>query len=181
MELGSFFFAGWDSLARIVLVGMPAYFILLAMLHLSGKHSLAKNNAYGLVITVALGSALSSAVISKQVSLADGVVAIGLLLALQYVLATLASRWKWARRVLTQEPTLLMREGRLLHDAMRRERVTKSEVLAVVRGHGLGSLEQVGAVVLETDGSFSVITDVGPSRSALDDVDQPVAGGGSTA
>ena len=82
MDISSFFFSGWLSLARILLVGAPAYLLLLALLHLAGKHSLAKTNAYGLVVTVALGSALASAVLTKQVTLADGVVAIALLLGL---------------------------------------------------------------------------------------------------
>jgi uncharacterized membrane protein YcaP (DUF421 family) len=171
MEILSFFFAGWSSLARIIVVGLPAYVLLLALLHLAGKHSLAKTNAYGLVVTVALGSALASAVLTKQVTLADGVVAIGLLLGLQYLLSTLISRWSWASGLITQKPVLLVREGRLLEDALEKERVTKSEILAALRQSGIDSIDGVGAVVLESDGSFSVIRTVGKSPSALEDVE----------
>lgn len=170
MDISSFFFSGWPSLARILLVGTPAYLLLLALLHLAGKHSLAKTNAYGLVVTVALGSALASAVLTKQVTLADGVVAIALLLGLQYLLSTLVSRWSWAHGFLTQKPVLLVRDGRLLDDAIRRERVTESEILAALRQNGIASIEGIGAVILEADGSFSVIRTVGPSPSALKDV-----------
>lgn len=170
MDITSFFFAGWRSLARIVAVGVPAYLCLLALLHLAGKHSLAKANAYGLVVTVALGSALASAVITEQVTLADGVVAVGLLLGLQYLLSTLISRWSWASGLITQKPAMLVRDGRFLRDALRRERVTESEILAAIRQRGIDSVEEVGAVVLETDGSFSVIRTVGSSPSALKDV-----------
>jgi len=65
---------------------------------------------------------------------------------------------------------LLVRDGRLLQNAPARERVTESEVLAAVRQHGLDSIEEVGAVALEADGSFSVVRAVGPSASALKDV-----------
>lgn len=171
MDIGAMFFAGWTSLVRVLLVGVPAYLLVLAFLQVAGKHSLAKTNAYGLVITVALGSALASAVITKQVSLADGAVAIALLLGLQYLFSTLASRWRLAERMLTQRPTLLLRNGKLLHDALRRERVTDAEVRAAVRKQGLDSLERAGAVVLETDGSFSVLPTVGPMPSALEDVE----------
>ncbi|HET7549764.1 MAG TPA: YetF domain-containing protein [Gemmatimonadaceae bacterium] len=170
MNTASFFFSGWRSLARIVLVGAPAYLFLLALLHFAGKHSLAKTNAYGLVVTVALGSALASAVLTKQVTLADGVVAIALLLGLQYLLSTLISRWSWADGLFTQKPALLVRDGRLVEDALERERVTESEILAALRQSGIDSIEGVGAVILEADGSFSVIRAVGPSPSALKDV-----------
>lgn len=170
MDISSFFFSGWRSLARILLVGAPAYLLLLALLHFVGKHSLAKTNAYGLVVTVALGSALASAVLTKQVTLADGVVAIALLLGLQYLLSTLISRWSWAQGFLTQKPALLVRDGRLLEDALRRERVTESEILAALRQSGVDSIEGIGAVILEADGSFSVIRTVGALPSALKDV-----------
>jgi uncharacterized membrane protein YcaP (DUF421 family) len=164
------FFSGWDSLARVVLVGVPLYFLLLVMLRWFGKHALAKSNAYGLVVTVSLGSAVASAVLTKEVSLADAVVAIGLLLALQYALELVGSRRASASRFLDQSPALLLREGRLLPEAMRRERVAEAEVLAAIRKHGIGCIEQVGAVVLEEDGSFSVIADLGPAPTALANV-----------
>jgi uncharacterized membrane protein YcaP (DUF421 family) len=171
VDILSFFFAGWRSLARIIVVGVPAYLLLLALLHFAGKHSLAKTNAYGLVVTVALGSALASAVLTKEVTLADGVVAIGLLLGLQYLLSLLVSRWSWAKGFFTQSPVLLVRNGHFLRDTLKRERVTESEVLSAIRQRGIDSVEEVGAVVLETDGSFSVIRVVGPSPSALSDVE----------
>jgi uncharacterized membrane protein YcaP (DUF421 family) len=171
MDLARVFFSGWPSLLRILLVGVPTYLVVLAMLHFGGKHALAKTNAYGLVVTVALGSALASAVLTREVSLSDGVLAIGLLLALQYLLSTLVSRFSWVGSRLTQRPTMLVRNGRMLRRAMRKERVTDSEVLAAIRKHGIDSVEAVAAVVLETDGSFSVIRTVGLRPSALADVE----------
>jgi uncharacterized membrane protein YcaP (DUF421 family) len=153
-----------------VLVGVPLYFLLLLMLRWFGKHALAKSNAYGLVVTVSLGSAVASAVLTKEVSLADAVVAIGLLLALQYALEVVGSRRAWASRFLSHDPALLVKDGRLLHDSMRRERVAEPEVLAAIRKHGIGCVEQVGAVVLEEDGTFSVIPDLGPAPTALANV-----------
>jgi uncharacterized membrane protein YcaP (DUF421 family) len=170
MDVASYIFSGWSSLARIIVVGVPAYFLLLGLLHFAGKHSLAKRNAYALVVTVALGSALASAVLTREVTLADGVFAIGVLLGLQYLLSTLISRWSWASGLFTQKPSMLVRDGQFLREALKRERVTESEILAAIRQSGIDSIEAIGAVVLETDGSFSVIRTVGSSPSALKDV-----------
>jgi len=170
MDLRSFFFSDWASLLRIVVVGAPAYIVLVLFLRVAGKHSLAKTNAYGLVVTVALGSSLASAVLTKQVSLADGVAAVALLLTLQYGLASLLSRSSWSGRWVTQRPVFLLRDGHLLRGALRHERVTEAEVHAAVRQNGLASLEQVAAIVLEADGSFSVIAEVRGSGTALLDV-----------
>jgi uncharacterized membrane protein YcaP (DUF421 family) len=57
----------------------------------------------------------------------------------------------------TAEPTLLLRDGAVLAEALRDQRLTEAEVMQAVRGSGSGALENVAAVVLETDGSMSVI------------------------
>jgi len=53
----------------------------------------------------------------------------------------------------------VLRDGQLLHDALRASRLAESEVRQAVRSSGSGDLSQVGAVVLESDGTLSVITD----------------------
>ena len=59
--------------------------------------------------------------------------------------------------MLKSEPTLLVRDGRLLEGALRAQRVTDGEIRQAVRSQGIGGIEQVAAVVLETDGTLSVI------------------------
>lgn len=70
------FFEGWDSLVATTITGVSAYVALVAILRLSGKRTLAKMNAFDLVVTVALGSTLSTVFVSRQVPLADGVLAL---------------------------------------------------------------------------------------------------------
>lgn len=168
--MSDFLFSDWRSIARILVVAPLLFGLLVLVLNVVGKHSLAKTNAYGLVVTVAIGSATASSILSRQTALADGVLAIALLLGLEYLLAAAATRNPALRRWYTNKPTLLLQDGVLQSQAMRRERVTEAEVLAAVRKQGTASLEEVGAVVLEADGSFSVIRRVGESRSALADV-----------
>jgi uncharacterized membrane protein YcaP (DUF421 family) len=72
------------------------------------------------------------------------------------------------------EPTLLLHRGELLEDRLRSQRVTEGEVRQAVRSHGIGGLESVDAVVLETDGTLSVIpASSAGSASALADVRLP--------
>ena len=71
-------FDSWGALGRIILVGALAYFALVLILRASGKRTLSKLNAFDLVVTVALGSTLATVLLSKDVALAEGVVAKGL-------------------------------------------------------------------------------------------------------
>ncbi|MGY1522702.1 DUF421 domain-containing protein [Streptomyces sp. MN3] len=77
---------------------------------------------------------------------------------LQFVTAWASDRFRGVRRLVKAEPTLLLHEGRLLHEATRGRRVTPDQVRQAIRAQGTGALELVHAVVLEADGSFSVIS-----------------------
>lgn len=150
-------FDSWPDLWRILLVGPAAYGTVVLFLRFSGKRTLAKLNAFDLVITVALGSTLATILLSSDVSWAEGAVALALLAALQLVVAWTTSRVPGTRPVVTSRPTLLLAHGRPLEEALREQRVTREEVLQAVRGTGSGDLSQVAAVVLESDGTLSVI------------------------
>ena len=151
------FFNGWFTLLRTTVVGILAYAALILFLRFSGKRTLAKMNAFDLVVTVSLGSTLATIALSADVALAQGVLALALLVALQFVITWSSVRWGWIRRTITGEPSLLLLRGQYLQAALRRARVTEEEVRAAVRSQGLPAIEGVAAVVLETDGSFSVI------------------------
>lgn len=147
----------WAALARTALVAPLAYLALLVVVRLSGKRALAKLNAFDLIITVALGSVLASVAVSPNVSLASGAAAFALLIGLQYAIAYLSTQFVPFQRAVKATPTLLVRHGSLLDDALADQRVTRSEILQVLRQQGLASLDEVAAVVLETDGSLSVV------------------------
>jgi uncharacterized membrane protein YcaP (DUF421 family) len=169
----------WSDLVRVLVVGTLAYAALVVLLRTSGKRTLAKLNAFDLVVTVALGSTLATVLLSATVSLAEGVTALLLLVLLQFVVAWLSTRLRPVRRAVKSEPSLLLDRGTLLDDRLVANRVTAEEVRQAIRSEGLGGLEVVEAVVLETDGTLSVIpvSAVG-SGSALADVDRPAAAGG---
>jgi len=154
------FFGSWYSLLRILVVGVLAYVALIVLLRVTGKRTLSKMNAFDLVVTVALGSTLATVLLSKDVALADGVVAFALLIGLQFIITWLSVRSDAVSTLIKAEPALLVRDGALLRDAMRRERVVEAEVLAAIRQEGYATLDEVDAVILETDGSFSVIKDM---------------------
>ncbi|MDT8387800.1 MAG: DUF421 domain-containing protein [Thiogranum sp.] len=167
-------FNGWDGILRTLIVGLLAYVALVFLLRISGKRTLSKWNAFDFIVTVALGSSLATALLSRQVPLTQGIAGFALLIMLQYAVTWLSVRFRPVRRLVKAEPRLLFRRGEFLRDAMARERVTESEILAALRGQGIANTAQVEAVVLETDGSFSIVKDreQGP-RSTLVDVAEP--------
>ena len=155
------FFDDFDDLLRVVVVGTLAYVALIAFLRISGKRTLSQLNAFDFVVTVALGSTLATVLLSTEVSLAEGALALGLLIGLQYVIAFTAVHNSTVQKLIKSEPRLLLYEGQFLDSALRRERVTRDEVVAVLRESGVPTVEQAFAVVIETNGTFSVTTSSG--------------------
>lgn len=150
-------FDNWHDLLRVALVGILAYAGVVAVLRISGKRTLSKMNAFDLVVTVALGSILASTLLSKDVALVEGILAVCLLALLQFAIALGSVRWRWVEQIVKSKPRQLLTDGTIDGAALRAERVTRDEVLAAVRSAGFGGLEGIAAVVLETDGSFSVV------------------------
>ena len=165
------FFDSWSGLLRVLVVGTLAYVALVLLLRASGKRTLAKLNAFDLIVTVALGSTLATVLLSKSVALVEGLLAFALLAGLQYLVAWLSVRFPRFSDLVKSEPTLLLHHGRFLEGAMRGQRVTRAEVLSALRGSGAADPAEVAAVVLETDGSLSVIQKApGKGASSLADV-----------
>lgn len=170
MNLEQMLFNGWESVARTVIVGVLAYVALIAFLRVSGKRTLSKMNAFDLVVTVSLGSTLATVLLSRDVALVEGTVAFALLIALQFAVTWTSVRVAWVRNMVSAEPRLLLCQGKPLTANLGQARVTEDELHAAVRAAGLASLADAGAIVLETDGSFSVVpASAWGSRSSLNE------------
>ncbi|GHC16538.1 DUF421 domain-containing protein [Kushneria pakistanensis] len=154
-----------------IVVGILSYLVLIIVLRVSGKRTLSKWNAFDFVTTIALGSILATALTSTQVSLAQSATAFIVIALLQFAITFTSVRSRGILKLIKSQPTLLLFKGQYCDDAMQRERVVKAEILAAIREKGMADVEQVYAVVLETDGAFSVIGNAGEHDSALEGVE----------
>jgi len=176
MDASKLFFDNWDVIIRTIIAAVVAYAGLLLILRVSGKRTLSKLNAFDWVVSVALGSTLATILLSADVALAEGLLALCLLVGLQWLVARTSIHWPAFKKVIRSEPRLLVENGQFLTNAMHDERVTQADVSEAVRNQGFGDLSDLAAVVLETDGSFSVIShDKAGNRSALDGLKRPPA------
>src|SRR5690606_15408855 len=165
------FFDSWQSIIRTLIITILAYIALIFLLRTSGKRTLSKMNAFDLVVTISLGSALATVALNKNVALADGVLAFLLLIILQLAITWLSVRFKKVKRVITSKPTLLLYEGEILEDVMKKERITIEEIYLSAREKGIANLEEIQAIVLETTGEITVMPKFESANSkAMEDV-----------
>jgi uncharacterized membrane protein YcaP (DUF421 family) len=170
------FFNSIADLVRVVVVGVLSYLSLILLLRVSGKRTLSKMNAFDLVVTVSLGTTIATTMLSKEVAWVEGMVGLLVLIGMQYLIAWLSVRSQAVRNLVKNEPTLLFHRGNMLSNALTHQRVTAEEVRAAIRNAGMSHIESVEAVILETDGSLSVIPETSNSADTLiSDVSNPSA------
>ena len=151
------FFNGWGGIFRVLILGTVAYVAVVVLLRISGKRTLSKMNGFDFVVTVSIGSVLGTVIVSKTVVLAEGLVAIATLVLLQFLITWLSVRINWFEKLIRAEPSLLFSKGEFHRQAMKQQRITEAEMKSAVRAQGIGDVQDAAAVILETDGSLSVI------------------------
>jgi uncharacterized membrane protein YcaP (DUF421 family) len=156
MDLQGMLFQNWAGIVRTLFVGSLAYATLVLFLRISGKRTLAKLNAFDLVVTVALGSTLSAIVLQESVALAEGATALAMLIALQFLVTFFSVRSDRFASALRSEPALLARDGQFCSATMLRERITQDEALSAVRAADGRSIADTESLILESDGTLSV-------------------------
>ncbi|MGO3424100.1 MAG: DUF421 domain-containing protein [Pseudoalteromonas distincta] len=151
------FFESWSEIARIVTTTLIIYPFLILATHLVGKRPFAKMNNFDWIITVAAGSILGSAILLKDVVIVEVLVAVSLLLFLQYLLTWMSAHFSTSDKVVKTSPQLVFFDGEYIEAAMKDARLTSTEVEASVRKAGFGDLSTVMAVVFEADGELSIV------------------------
>jgi len=154
------FFDSWESLLRTFIITVLAYFSLILMLRISGKRTLSKMNAFDFTVTVALGSTLAAVSLNKEIPLADGALALGLLISLQFLITWLSVRINFVKSIITSTPSLILYKGKMIASSLKRERITTEEVWAKAREKGYSSLEDIDAMILETTGEITVVANI---------------------
>ena len=166
-------FGDLNPFIEIPIAGIIIYIANIIFLRLSGKRTLAKWNSFDFVVTISLGSILASGLLSTNDEFGKAILAFGLLILFQFIITWISVRSSAIQKLIKSEPSLLVYRGEMQHDVMKKERIAEGEVLAALRSSGVSAIEDADAVILETDGSFSVLQNIDESSaSALKDIRQ---------
>lgn len=133
------------------------YVFLVVGLRLLGKRELGQMTVFDLVMIIVLGNAVQNAMMNGDNSLGGGIVASLVLLGLNRLLNAVLRRSKKIERFMVGEPLLLVNDGHVLQNNIDREGLTMEQLSAALREHGMDKLEDAHLMVLEVDGSISVI------------------------
>ena len=166
------FYTDFESILRILISAPLIYFLIIINIKLMGKRTTSKLNSFDWIVTVAMGSIVGSVVMQKDTPLINGLLAIFMMMGLQYIITKLMVKFPFWKKIVREKPRALLFEGEFLLSNMKKERVVEEEILAAVRERGIADLRDVYAVVMETDASLSVIKKhQHPEKTTLQGVD----------
>lgn len=148
-----------DPLGLLAIAAKSAviYVFLVVGLRLLGKRELGQMTIYDLVLIVVLANSVQNAMVGDDTTLVGGLVAALTLLVMNRLFTLLLTRYPRLERHMVGEPLLIVSDGHLLPDRMQREGLTREQVMAALREHGISRLEDARMCVLEVDGTISVV------------------------
>jgi uncharacterized membrane protein YcaP (DUF421 family) len=141
-----------EKLARPVIV----YLVLVLLLRLFGKRELAQLNPFDLVVLLSLSNTVQNAIIGDDNSVSGGVIGAFGLLAINWLVVRVLFRSKRLTRAIEGRASVLIRNGQLDQRALRRESLTREELLDVIHRQGFQNFHQVHRCELEPNGTFYV-------------------------
>ena len=149
--------ASWHTLLDIALRTTVVYLALVIGIRLTGQRQLGQMSTFDLVLLLIIANAVQNAMVGPDTSLAGGLVAAGMLLVWHQVINRVRRSSPRFAKFIAGEGIMLIHDGVILDEHLRRAGVTAAELQQALREHGTATVGDVRLAVLEADGSVSVI------------------------
>lgn len=153
---------------------LAVYVLMLVVIRALGKRTVGNFAAFDLLVALMLGEVVDE-IIYADVSFLQGTVAIVVIAGAQAANAKLSWWGHGADKLLEGDPTVLIRNGRLQLDGMRKERMNARDVMAHLRAHGIRDVREVQLATVEDDGEVSVLLREWAQPAKLADIDKKAA------
>ena len=144
------------DLLSIILTAVGIYVATIIFTRIAGKRSFSKMSSFDFAMTVALGSMIATTVLSKSVSLWDGVVGMAIVYILQLSVGILR-RFRAVKKTVDNDPLMLMEGEKIYYENLKKARVTEEDLRSKLREANVIRLKEVRAVIFEATGDISVL------------------------
>jgi uncharacterized membrane protein YcaP (DUF421 family) len=143
---------------ELVVRAAAVYLVLLVVFRIAGKRSLAQITTFDFVWLLVMSEAVQQALIGQDFSVTGAALLLATLVTIDLLLSWLKDRFPRLDRLIDSVPLVIVDHGRVLHERMRKERVSVEDVLAAARMHlGLERLDQIKYAVVERSGGISIL------------------------
>jgi uncharacterized membrane protein YcaP (DUF421 family) len=143
---------------HFILRGAIIFGIVLVFLRLSGKRQIGQMTPFDLVLLLLISNAVQNSMNGGDNSITAGIILAATLIGADMLVGWLTRRSRKIETFVEGQVELLIHNGRVRDDALRKAGITQHDLLAALREHDCASIAQVHAAILETDGRISVLT-----------------------
>lgn len=148
--------SSFESIPAIFLCALGIYLAVIIHTRIAGKRSFSKMSSFDFAMTVAIGSIIATTVVSKSVTLMQGVVGLTAIYIFQFLTAYFRN-FKSFKKVVDNNPLLIMKDGKVLRENLNKSMISEGDLRAKLREANVIQLSEVKAVVFETTGDVSVL------------------------
>jgi len=142
----------WEFVIRAVVV----YFFVLAVLRITGKRQVGQLAPFDLVLLLILANTVQNSMNAGDNSLVGGLISAASIVSLNYFIGFLAFKSKTVEAMIEGRPQMLIHNGELFDDVLKREKLSRHELMAALRGAGCDNINDVHVAVLENNGRITV-------------------------
>lgn len=150
-------YATLPFLVKVLISVLAIFALVIFITRISGLRTFSKMSNIDFASTIAIGSILATVVMHTDQSIIKGAIALAGIVTFQSIFSFVARKSKHLRKILSNEPILLMYYGEILEENLAKANVSKEELIAKLREANTIHFNQVFAVVLETTGDMSVM------------------------
>ncbi|MFD2826687.1 DUF421 domain-containing protein [Leeuwenhoekiella polynyae] len=150
-------YASLPTLLKVLISVLVIFTIIVAITRISGLRTFAKMSSFDFASTIAIGSILASVVMNTNQSLLKGGLALAAIVAFQSFFAFVVRKSKKADSLLTNDPIMLMYNGKILYENLEQTNVGETDLIAKLREANALRFSEVKAVILESTGDMSVL------------------------
>ena len=141
----------------IVVRAVVLYLFMLFVMRVIGRRELSSLSAVDLVLLIVLGDAIQQGLTQDDYSVTGAVIAIATIAAMQVLVSYVSFRSRRVRKVLEGHPIVVIQDGKLLDQNLRRQRMTPDELAEEMRIQQIANFEEVQWGILESNGSVSFV------------------------
>lgn len=141
-----------------VIRGLVVYAFLLVVFRVTGKRTLAQTTTFDFVLLLIISETIQQAMIDSDNSLTHGFLLVLTLLGTSVALSFIKEYLPWAEKAIDSTPLIVIDEGKLLSERMKKLRVDEADIMESARElHGLERLDQIKYAIVERTGTISIV------------------------
>ncbi|WP_086477534.1 DUF421 domain-containing protein [Arenibacter amylolyticus] len=158
-----------DTAILVILSVFGIFTGIIIITRIFGLRTFAKMSSFDFASTIAVGSILAAIVINKDQGVLKGILALVCVIGFQTLFSFLVRKNDWFKKLFTNKPQMLMKDGEIYYDNLQKCNVGVSDLMAKLREANVHKFSEVQAVIFESTGDISVL-----HSSAMDEVDSMI-------